>query len=127
MRKDIKTSLPSGLAPAAWGSTGGEMAYFAALPVRSDGSMDQGDIGSQTRHAMDRVKDIVEAAGGTMDDVVQVQLFIGAKEDVPGMNEAYRDYFTAPYPNRAVLIAQVAYPGVRIEVVGVAHIAQKAA
>jgi len=122
MRKNVKTPLPDGSAPVEWASMGGNTLYTASIPVRSDGSIDDGGIESQTRLTMDNFKAIVEAAGGTMDDVTQVQVFLTSKEYFTGMNEVYRTYFSQPFPNRATVIADLMVPGAKIEIVGYAHI-----
>ena len=49
--------------------------YTALIAVRPDGSMDTGDITSQTTQTLENLKHCVEAAGGTMDDVAQVLAF----------------------------------------------------
>jgi enamine deaminase RidA (YjgF/YER057c/UK114 family) len=66
---------------------------------------------------MDNLKRTVEAAGGTMEDVTQVLVYLPNKEDFSGMNEVYRTYFNKPYPNRATVVAGLMVPGARIEIV----------
>jgi enamine deaminase RidA (YjgF/YER057c/UK114 family) len=71
---------------------------------------------------MDNLKRTVEAAGGTLDDVTQVLVYLPSKEDFAGMNEVYRTYFSKPYPNRATVVAGLMVPGAKIEIVAHAHI-----
>ncbi|MGE3829898.1 MAG: RidA family protein [Parvibaculaceae bacterium] len=122
MRKNIKTPLPSGAAPVEWASMGGNTLYTASIPIRADGSIDDGDIGAQTKLTMENLKTIVGAAGGTMDDITQVQVFLTRKEYFEGMNSVYSTYFNQPYPNRATIIADLMVPGAKIEIVAHAHI-----
>jgi enamine deaminase RidA (YjgF/YER057c/UK114 family) len=122
MRKNIKTSLPDGTAPVEWASMGGRTLYTASIPIRGDGSIESGDIEAQTKLTLDNLKTIVGAAGGTLDDVTQVQVFLTGKQYFEGMNAVYRTYFKQPYPNRATIIADLMVPGAKIEIVAHAHI-----
>ncbi len=125
MRKNIETTLPGGSAPVEWASMGGNTLYTASIPIRADGSIDDGDIEAQTRLTMDNLKSILASAGGTMDDVTQVQVYLTSKEYFPGMNEVYKTYFSQPYPNRATVIADLMVPGAKIELVVHAYIEKK--
>jgi 2-iminobutanoate/2-iminopropanoate deaminase len=122
MRKVVKTHLPVESAPIEWATKGGDYLYTAHVPVREDGSFETGDIAVQTRLTMDNLKRTVEAAGGTLDDVTQVLIYLPNKEDFAGMNDVYRTYFNQPYPNRATVVAGLMIPGARIEIVAHAHI-----
>ncbi len=122
MRKVVKTHLPNESAPIEWATMGGNYLYTAQIPIREDGSIESGDIGTQTRLTMDNLRRTVEAAGGTMDDVTQVLVYLPNKEDFAGMNEVYRTYFKQPFPNRATIVAGLMVPGARIEIVAHAHI-----
>jgi enamine deaminase RidA (YjgF/YER057c/UK114 family) len=117
MRKVVKTHLPNEAAPIEWATMGGNTLYTAHVPIREDGSIEDGDIAAQTKLTMDNLKRTVEAAGGTMEDVTQVLVYLPNKEDFSGMNEVYRTYFNKPYPNRATVVAGLMVPGARIEIV----------
>ena len=122
MRKNIETTLPGGSAPVEWATMGGNTLYTASIPIRADGTIDDGDIESQTRLTMQNLVEILKAAGGSMDDVTQVQVYLTSKAYFSGMNEVYRTFFTEPYPNRATVIADLMVPGAKIEIVAHAHI-----
>jgi len=122
MRKAVNTHLPSGSAPLEWATTGDNVLYTAQIPIREDGSIETGDITAQAKLTFENLKRTVEAAGGTMNDVTQVLIFLVDKADFAGMNEVYRGYFEKPYPNRATLLAGLFVEGARIEVIAYAHI-----
>jgi 2-iminobutanoate/2-iminopropanoate deaminase len=122
MRKVIKTHLPNESAPIEWATMGGDYLYTAHIPIREDGSIETGDIAAQTTLTMDNLKRTVEAAGGTLDDVTQVLIYLPSKEDFQGMNAVYRTYFNNPYPNRATVVAGLMVEGAKIEIVAHAHI-----
>lgn len=122
MRKVIQTGLPSGSAPVEWATVGGKTLYTASIPIFADGSIETGDIGAQTELTLNNLKQIIEAAGGTMDDVTQVQVILTDKQYFEGMNEVYRQFFTAPFPNRATIIADLMVPGAKIEIIANAYL-----
>ncbi len=51
------------------------------------------DIKAETVQVMENLKAIVEEAGGTMADIVQIQLFLKDPSIMPAFNEVYRSYF----------------------------------
>lgn len=70
---------------------------------------DQGNIVDDTfagecRRSFDNLKRIVEAAGATLDDAVQVRNYVGRQEYLAEFNAIYREYFKAPFPARTTLI-----------------------
>jgi 2-iminobutanoate/2-iminopropanoate deaminase len=69
---------------------------------------------------MNRVKEVVEQAGMTMDDIVSLQVFCTdlAKYDV--FNKVYGTYFHGDYPARAFVGAPKLLFGARYEVMGIA-------
>ena len=82
----------------------------------------QGDIGVQARRTLANLKLSVEAAGGTMRDVTQLIVFLIDPDDFPGFNEAYREFFSDPFPNRStVIVKALLAPGMRIEFVAYAY------
>lgn len=126
MRKVIATGLPDGTAPVEWATVSNGTLYTASIPVRADGSIEDGDIVRQAELTFNNLKQIVESAGATMDDVTQVQVFLTDKSYFEGMNEVYRRFFTKPYPNRATIIADLMVPGGKIEILAHADVSKAA-
>ena len=124
MRTAVKTPLPPIDAPLEWATMSNGNFYTAVIGTLPDGTMDTGDIRSQSRYALENLKLCIEAAGGTMDDVAQVLVYLTDRKDAKGMNEVYAQYFNKPYPNRAtVVISELLVPGSIVEMVAYAHIA----
>ncbi|MGF6571750.1 Enamine deaminase RidA, house cleaning of reactive enamine intermediates, YjgF/YER057c/UK114 family [Paraburkholderia fungorum] len=122
MRKVIETGLPNGTAPVEWATVSNGTLYTASIPIRADGSIEDGDITTQAELTFANLKQIVESAGATMDDVTQVQVFLTDKSYFDGMNEVYRRFFTKPYPNRATIIADLMVAGGKIEILAHADV-----
>jgi enamine deaminase RidA (YjgF/YER057c/UK114 family) len=122
MRQAVKTHLPSERVPIEWATIADGILYTAQIPIREDGSIETGDITKQATLTLDNLKRTVEAAGGSMDDVTQVLVYLTSPEAFPGMNAVYEKYFRKPYPNRATIVAGLMVKGAQIEIVAYAHI-----
>jgi 2-iminobutanoate/2-iminopropanoate deaminase len=59
------------------------------------------DIETQTEQTLDNVEAVLEEADASMDDVIKTTVFLTDVEEFPGMNEAYSEAFSEPYPARS--------------------------
>lgn len=83
-----------------------------------------GDIEKQTRQTLANLEQAIRAAGGTLADIVQVQVFLIDKADAAGMNRVYAEFFKKPYPVRAtVVVKELLAAGLRIEITATAMLA----
>ena len=57
-----------------------------------------GDVAAQTRNAFDNIRTMISAAGGTMDDVLEMMVFLRDSRDLPAIHDVVRDYFDGNYP-----------------------------
>lgn len=74
----------------------------------------------EARLAMDAIKQTVDAAGLTMDDVVSVQIFCTDLKLYDTFNSVYKTYFHGDYPARAFVGTDKLLRGGRYEVMGIA-------
>src|ERR1035437_9551350 len=74
----------------------------------------------EARLAMDAIKQTVDAAGLTMDDVVSVQIFCTDLKLYDTFNSVYKTYFHGDYPARAFVGTDNLLRGGRYEVMGIA-------
>ena len=79
-------------------------------------------IHEQTRQALRNCRAIVEAGGGTLDDVVQVTVLLANPADFAGMNEEYAKVFASEPPTRAVTKLGVELPGLLVSIMMVAQL-----
>ncbi|TAM81660.1 MAG: RidA family protein [Acidobacteria bacterium] len=61
------------------------------------------DITTHVQKAMDNVKKLVEVAGGDMDHVLQLTVYLATLEFYDAMNKAYRPYFPNGGPARCTV------------------------
>lgn len=91
------------------------------------GTMDL-DIEVQTRACIENMRDILEKAGGGLDNLIEVTCFLVNMNDFGGYNEVYGEYFTHDGPARTtVAVHQLPHPHLLIEIRGVAYIAPSSA
>src|SRR5215467_14434798 len=88
----------------------GGLIYVAGQGAHDDGPAASWEIGKHTTIVMDKVKKLVEAGGSTMDNVVQLSVFLAKIDDYDGMNKVFKTYFPHGGPARTT-IAVAALPG----------------
>ena len=67
------------------------------------GSFVLSGIEAQTRRVMDNVKAVVEAAGGTMDKIIKINVYLKNIDDFKFVNVIYEKYFKGDFPARATV------------------------
>lgn len=77
------------------------------------------DAAEEARLVMEAIKNTVEEAGITMDDLVSVQVFCSNVDLYDVFNEVYRTYFTENFPARAFLGSGPLLFGARFEVMAI--------
>jgi enamine deaminase RidA (YjgF/YER057c/UK114 family) len=123
MRSPIRTGLHQGSAPIEWATEADGILYTAQIPIYPDGKIESGSALEQARLTFANLRQTIEAAGGTLDDVTQVIVYLTTKDAFAAMNEAFAATFRAPYPNRAtIIVAGLMVEGAVIEITATAHI-----
>jgi len=74
----------------------------------------------EVKLAMDGIKEVVEKAGMTMDDVVSLQVFCPDLSLYESFNKVYRTYFNGSFPARAFLGSGPLLRGAKFEIMGIA-------
>ena len=62
-----------------------------------------GGIDTEIRRVLDNLKAVANAAGGDLDDVVKLTVFLTDLGHFARVNELMAEYFTEPYPARAAI------------------------
>jgi len=99
---------------------GGFVFVSGQIPLTPEGEVVAGGIQAQAERVMENLKAVLEAAGSSLDKVVQTTCFLADMEDFPAFNEVYGRYFSPPYPARATVAVKALPRGVRVEVACVA-------
>lgn len=80
------------------------------------GKLVEGGLEDEARQAMDNLAAVLEEAGFSFDDVVEVQVFLADIEDFGAFNEVYAPYFGEGPPARAVVGVEALPIGARVEI-----------
>lgn len=78
-------------------------------------------IEAQTRQCFANIKQILQAAGSSLDDVVKVTVFLVNVDDFAKMNEVYRSYFPGYRPARSTFMPRLGMPSALIEIECIAY------
>lgn len=100
------------------------VAYIAGMVSRgSDGKVAAGDEYEQAKMIFLKIKNLVEAAGGAMADVVKVTIFVTDILQRDKVWRARREFFTGNFPaSTLVQVAALAEPSLKVEIEAIAHI-----
>ncbi|MGE8520199.1 MAG: RidA family protein [Alcaligenes faecalis] len=124
MKQFVDVGLPPLKQAFSWAvKAKGEMLFMVNGPVRPDGSIDTGSIEQQARLTFANMQRATQAAGGSLENVTQVLIYMTDVADMDIIDKVYREFFSAPFPNRAsVGVAALVEPGMKLEVVAYAMI-----
>lgn len=80
-----------------------------------------GDITAQTRQVCENLKAAVEAAGGTLEDICRVDVYVRNMEHFDRIHEVRRAYFTGTLPaSTMVEVTKMTSPDALIEISAIA-------
>ncbi len=74
-----------------------------------------GDFEARARQVFENLKAVAEAAGGTLDQIVKVTIFLTDLNDFSTVNSVMEEYFSKPYPARAAVGVASLPKGVDVE------------
>ncbi|HET6229471.1 MAG TPA: Rid family hydrolase [Longimicrobiaceae bacterium] len=79
-----------------------------------------GDVASQTRATIGRLRAVLAEAGAALEDVVSITAYLRDIGDWDEFNQAYREAMPAPYPTRTTVGADLG--DVLVEISAIAHV-----
>ena len=85
-----------------------------------------GDIVAQTRHIFEKMKEVLEAAGSSFDDIVKTVDYITTLEGYKGTADVRREYFKNGFPAATgVVVKELVRPDALIEIDAIAVLEEK--
>ena len=123
MKKISTDKAPAAIGPYSQAMVINNMVFTSGqIPVDPvTGDIPEG-IEAQTNQALTNVKNLLEAAGTSIDKVVKTTVFIQNMSDFSVINEIYQSYFSEPYPARSCVEVAKLPKGVLVEVEAIAEI-----
>jgi len=109
---------PAAIGPYSQAVRRGDTVFLSGqIPLDPDtGLLVEGDIEEQARRAFDNLRAVCEAAGGTLDDVVRLGLYLTDLDQFARVNQVMSEYFGAPFPARSTIGVASLPRGARFEV-----------
>jgi len=125
MKKIIQTSQ----APAAIGTysqavkAGNHVYISGQIPLNpTTMEMVTGDIKLEIRQVFENLRAVAQAADGSLDDVVKLNVFLCDLAHFPVVNEIMAEFFSEPYPARAAIGVAALPKNARVEADAVLYI-----
>ena len=117
-----KETIHTDAAPAAIGTysqavaTGGLVFLSGQIPLVPD-TMEivDGDFEARARQVFANLRAVANAAGGSLNDVVKLTIFLTDLDDFATVNAVMEDFFDQPYPARAAVGVASLPKGVDVE------------
>ena len=103
MKKIISTDkAPAAIGPYSQAIEVNGMVYTSGvIPVNPQtGEIPEGTV-AQTTQALTNLKNLLEAAGSSMDQVVKTTVFIKEMDEFGTINGIYKEFFTSDFPARS--------------------------
>ncbi|HSV84301.1 MAG TPA: pyrimidine utilization protein C [Ramlibacter sp.] len=126
MPKEILVPAGSGkpIAPFSPGTMANGIVYTSGvLPFDANNNVVHvGDAAAQTRHVLETIRSIIEAAGGTMDDVTFNSVFLTDWIHYAAVNSVYAEFFPGEKPARFCIQCGLVRPDALVEIASIAHL-----
>lgn len=118
------TKAPSAIGPYSQAVKLGNMIYTSGMIPLVPETMQivEGDVQQQAKQVLENLKNLLEAAGSSLDKVVKTTVFIKDMNDFPKINEVYAQYFTSQQPARSTVEVARLPKDVLVEIELVAYI-----
>ena len=115
-------NAPAAIGPYSQAVQAGNLLFVSGqIPVDpATGAFAGEDIATQTRQSLTNVKNILEAAGFCLSDVVKTTVLLAEIADFAAMNAIYAEFFTAPCPARACFAVKDLPKGALVEIEAIA-------
>jgi aminoacrylate peracid reductase len=75
----------------------------------------KGDIGVQTTRVVERLREILQAAGSSLEQVVAVTVYLRSASDFAAMNDVYKKFWTSNPPTRTTVVTDLVLPEALVE------------
>jgi len=121
-----KSFIATANAPAAIGTYSqavkvGQTTYLSGqIPLIPESmALVEGNIEAEVCQAFTNLKAVCEAAGGSLNHLVKVNVFLTDLTHFPVVNQVMEEFFEAPFPARAAIGVAELPKGARVEVDGI--------
>jgi reactive intermediate/imine deaminase len=129
MRSMTREIIRTDAAPAAIGTYSqavrvADAVYLSGQIPLQPATMElvDGDMERQIRQVFDNLAAVAQAAGGSLADVVKLNVFLTDLSHFPLVNQVMSEYFSEPYPARAAIGVAALPKGAEVEMDAILHL-----
>jgi reactive intermediate/imine deaminase len=105
-QKIISTAAaPAAIGPYSQAVRTGNLVFLSGQIPLAPETMELvgGDIAAQARQMFENLRAVAAAAGGSLEDLVKVNLYLTNLDDFQIVNQVMQEFFAEPYPARAAV------------------------
>jgi aminoacrylate peracid reductase len=115
--KEIVMAGPSPVGPYSPAVKAGGLVYVSGTFAQdsSGAIVGKGDVGAQTRRILERMREVLTAAGSSLDQVVAATVFLRSQSDFAAMNDGYRGFWTKDPPTRTTVVTDLVLADALVE------------
>jgi reactive intermediate/imine deaminase len=117
-------------APAAIGTYSqavriGDAVYLSGQIPLDPSTMElvEGGMEMQIRRVFENLQAVAAAAGGSLDEIAKLNVFLTDLSHFPLVNQVMAEYFSEPYPARAAIGVAALPKGAEVEMDAILHLA----
>jgi len=118
-RQPVRTAdAPAAIGPYSQATRCGNTVFLSGqIPLDpATGELVAGDLAAQARRAFDNLRAVCQAAGGSLDDVARVGLYLTDLSQFAVVNTVMAEVFATPYPARSTIEVSALPKGAQFEV-----------
>ncbi|MED3998003.1 RidA family protein [Peribacillus frigoritolerans] len=100
----ITKEAPKAIGPYSQGIKAGNIMYTSGqLPIDPETGEMPDNIEDQTRMSLENLKEVLEAAGSSLQQVIKTTVFLSDMNHFAVMNQVYGEFFSDNYPARSAI------------------------
>ncbi len=123
MKKINTEKSPAAIGPYSQAIQINNMIFTSGqIPFSAEGKLISDDVQEQTKQSLNNIKNILEEAGSSMDNVIKCTVFISNMDDFGKINEIYQEFFSEPYPARSCVEVARLPRDVKVEIEAIATV-----
>ncbi len=118
MTKKISTNkAPAAIGPYSQALDTGNMLFISGqIPIDPATGVMADTVEEQAKQVLTNIKNILNEAGLSMNDVVKTSVFLADLNDFAKVNEVYASFFAEPYPARSCVQVAAIPKGAKVEI-----------
>ena len=111
---------PQAIGPYSQAMRAGELVFLSGqIPLTPAGELNNASFETEARQVMQNLTAVCQAAGGSLSDLVKLNVYVTDLSNFAELNAIMADYLSQPYPARAAIEVSALPRGVRVEIEGV--------